>query len=221
MFLKNELVLKKTISEHSKEVWKVISLNNSRWASCSDDHLIIIWSSQEPFSKIQTLTNDSDVVSIIKLKNRDILVASCYNPPAVVFWNLKTYKKEQTVEDVRTGFSTHMIELINQHIAISDNRAPHPIVIIDTFEFKIIKRIYDSNDMNFQSSLIVLNSYLFMYIYSGKILVISTKDYKIIYKNQEIENLHGNGGFITINDGKYLVVGTNKSYGLEILEIDY
>lgn len=79
--------------------------------------------------------------NVLEMKKRDVIVTSCTNS-TIVFWNLQTFKKEGTVQNVYAGTPKHMIELPNQFIAVSNYIPPNPIVIIDSFNYMKIQEIH-------------------------------------------------------------------------------
>ena len=65
-------------------------------ASGSRDKTIRIWNVN--INKgIQTLKEDFMVFSLLKLKNKNEMVAGGHGTNSVSFWNTKTFKKEHTV----------------------------------------------------------------------------------------------------------------------------
>ena len=79
--------------------------------------------------------------NVLEMKKRDVIVTSCTNS-TIVFWNLQTFKKEGTVQNVYAGTPKHMIELPNKFIAVSNYIPPNPIVIIDSFNYMKIQEIH-------------------------------------------------------------------------------
>ena len=208
---KNHLSLLKTITSHNSSVYSVISLTNNRFASGSIDKQIKIWKSEEPFQEIATITEESYVHSLLQLKKKPILVSSCENP-SISFWNLNNYKREGIVRGVYVWWESHMIELPNGMIAISSNTLKFPIVIIDTVNYTVVKEIEEVGFTNVKnSSLIMWDKLSFVFVFDGKFVQISVKDYTVLNKGNTDKTIHGYHGLLVIENGKYLIATNNKN----------
>ena len=216
-----DLSLLSTLSNHTADVYKAIPLPYNRFASCSDDKTVRIWSTESPYQPIATLTHSSYVYYLLQLKKKDILVTSCNDNSSLYFWNSSTYEKLNTINNVRTDYCEHMIEVPNGHIAVSSCVSPYPIVIINPTNYSIIKEIKAQEYITCQSALCLFDAYSFIYVKDGKFLQISiNNDYDILFKTKSEEQLNGYQGMINIENGKYLII-ENKSYGLEIVKPYY
>ena len=71
----DSLIPIKTLEGHDDNVYQVISLTKDIIAFGSVDQTIKIWDTNK-YKEIQTLQEDFDVYSLLKLKNKDRLVAS-------------------------------------------------------------------------------------------------------------------------------------------------
>jgi WD40 repeat protein len=217
----NDLSLLSTLTNHTNYVRKAIPLPHNKFASCSNDSTVRIWNSEHPYQQLATLTHGGYVYYLLQLKKKDILVTSCDGDSSLYFWNSSTYQKLNTIKNVCTDISEHMIELPDGNIAVSSRVSPHPIVIINPTNYSIIKEIKDQEYITDRSALCLFDAYSFIYVRDGKFLQISNNnEYEILFKTKSEEQLYGWSGIINIESGKYLIIG-NKSNGLEIVKPYY
>ena len=203
--LKNDLSLLKTITGHTGHINQVIYLSHNRFASCSEDKTIKIWNSEEPYNEITNLSLESSVYSLLKLKNKEILISSC-SLPCIDFWDLNTYQKINCMKGNYAERSSHMIELPNQMIAISSKNCGNSILIIDPNKYAIIKEIKENDYIKSNSSLCVLDNHSFCYACNECLVQVAIKDYNIIFKTKMEKTIGGFGGFITVEGGKYMLI---------------
>ena len=81
-----------------KKIYKVVSLPNNRIASCSGDKTIKIWMSKPPYSNIATKVLKKGIISLLYIKERDILLSGAAN--TLLLWNMSTYQCETVIERV-------------------------------------------------------------------------------------------------------------------------
>jgi WD40 repeat protein len=206
----------KTLTSHTDNVYKVIPLTQNRFASCSGDKSIKIWNSQEPYQEIVNLVNENNVYSMIRLNKKNEIVASC-SGNIIVFWNLNSNTKTYTFKGYYASYANHMIEIPNDKIAISPRDSSTSIIIIDSINYNVVKEIKLENFITGRSSLYQWNNESFIYIYNKCLVQISTKDFEILFKTQNMSQLGGIGGILTTEDGKYIITNSNDN-GLEIIE---
>ena len=218
---KNNLELLSTLTKHTQQVYKVITLSEEQFATCSSDKTIKIWSNVSPFNEVKTLTNDGDVSNMIKLKTKEIILSTNWSTMSIDFWDLKNYTKITSIKGVYTHRNSHeMIELPNMFVAVSLVSEGNPIVIIDPINYCIVKTIKDPEYITDASALCVLDCHSFIYVKEGKVLQISIhNDYEIIYKNKDKNKLRGWGEMITITNAYKLIIIPNKSNGIEIMKL--
>ena len=121
---------------------KAIPIGNNRIACHNQYESIIIYNcdSEDINTPIATLKGHrSNVSSIIKLKNKDILVSASldYN---FIIWNLSTYQKESVIKGVECSSSNSLLELENGKVIVGGRLS---IKIID-----ITKRTIDIEIIN-------------------------------------------------------------------------
>ena len=97
------------ISTNFTEMKKIISLSSNRFAVCSSDSLIIIYSNEPPYN-ILTQFQKSESNSILQLKNEEILVSG--SPSFTVhFWSLKTYKLITSFKEIGCFDANSLIQV--------------------------------------------------------------------------------------------------------------
>lgn len=107
---------KKIEGAHSKKINKLLLLNDSTIASCSDDSNIKIWNDSFPSTKpLLILYNDDneDITSIIQLKNSNIISAS-YVKKLLKVWNIEKKELIRVVDKIECWGKHSMIEVSNK-----------------------------------------------------------------------------------------------------------
>ena len=222
-----------SIQRHNDIVHKVIKLSNYRYASCSSDTYIKIWTNFSIEDIINTkeeasIKNEGKVYSILQLSNKELLAASCETSPnkgSIMFWNLMSYTQlkkykgmNTTIENVYAKIPSHMIELYNGNIAVSNN---NQIVIINTKQFEISQCITDELIIH-SSSLFVWDSQSFVYIYKGKCVQISSKNNKIISKiklDKIDKDIDGYYDVVLHENGKYILITQENTNGAIVIKL--
>ena len=96
-----------------------------------------------------------------------MLVAACNGYGAsscgVTFWNINDYTKLHTVKGYSVDQFTHMIELSNGNVALSNNVHPYPIVIINTSSYEIMTVMQMKKYIPSCSSMIALDERSFIF----------------------------------------------------------
>lgn len=207
---KYELTLIQTLSQHTNIVHKVIVINDNVFASCSHDKTIKLWNNEAPYQEVSTLINESIVCHILHISKRNTLIASNY-ANSLVFWNVKQCKVVAVVKGVYSANPNHMIELPNDHIAVSSYAPTHPIVIVD-----VVKEIKEEGYITGHSSLCLVDDMSFVYVYDGRFVQIALKDYTVVYKSNAYEELNGFRGVLLVGNKKYLLI-ENKSNGVDVV----
>ena len=97
------------ISTNFTEMKKIISLSSNRFAVCSSDSLITIYSNEPPYN-ILTQFQKSESNSILQLKNEEILVSG--SPSFTVhFWSLKTYQLITSFKEIGCFDANSLIQV--------------------------------------------------------------------------------------------------------------
>ena len=211
----------KTLQGHNEYVCQAIPLTMDIIASGSGDRTIRIWN-VNTYKEIQTLREDFDVYSLLKLKNKNEMVAGG-NRQSVSFWNTITFKKEHTVECCECHSSNGLIELPNGCVAVTGGESS-TIDVIDTKTYQRIKQIQcegyimRSGD-GFWSSLHLLSNGTFIYSHCGCFCQISSTTYEVLYKDKKEKEFRG-ATITSTSNGKY-IIADNGNKGISIFKVDY
>lgn len=145
-------------SAHDGWITKVISLPNNRYASCSNDETIKIWSSA-PYSNtpIKILGQHSEYInSILYIKNKDLLISGSYDY-SLIIWNASNYQSVFAIEGVYCCDKNSMKQIDDDRIIVGGN---NHIYIINVNK-GIIE--HDVNEkIGYVNSFIKLNEDLFI-----------------------------------------------------------
>ena len=174
----------------------------------------------DTYQEKQTLKEDFRVSSLLKLKNKDEMVTGGRGK-SMSFWNTKTFKWEHKVECCECRSSNGLIELPNHCVAVSGGWSS-AIDIIDTDTYQLIKQIKCEgyiDDSGSCSSLHLLSNGTFLYFHNECFCQISSKKYKVLFKNQMEKEFRGNVITSTLN-GKYIIID-NKNWGMSIFRVKY
>ena len=205
------------IEEENTIRFNQYSLVNSCITSASLTN-IKIWNNISPFNEIESLKEDEPVISILELKhnlNNNILVSCCWG--YINLWNIKTYTKEKTINDVSINSSNGLIELPNGNISLSDNNS---IIIVNPCKASIIKVIKDDYLISW-GALCLLNEQSFIYVCQGSFVHISADTFKIMFRSRfDKGDLVGEAGVCVEEKGKYAVID-NEYGGFGFFEFEY
>ena len=209
---------------HKDVVRQVISLTKDIIASAgSTDKTIKIWDVNK-YKEIQTLREDFWVFSLLKLKNKNEMVAGGrgWNKKSVSFWNTITFKKEHTVECCECYSYNGLIELPNGCVAVSGGESS-TIDVIDTKTYQRIKQMqcggYIGSGGGSWSSLHLLSNGTFIYSHEGCFCQISSTTYEVLYKDKKEKEFEG-WTMTSTSNGKY-IIADNYNYGVSIFKVDY
>ena len=137
------------------------------------------------FREIHSLKENFEVFSILKLKNKDVIITGGF-VNSVSFWDTNTFKKGHSVKCCGCFSSNGLIELPNHHIVVTDGNSS-TIDIINTQHYQLIKQIkckgYRVGD-GLYSSLHLLNNDSFIYSCKGCFCQISSTTYEILLKSK-------------------------------------
>lgn len=163
-----------TLLGHTNKVCKAILISNSRIASCSYDQTIKIWNSHPTYECLSTLQGHKrEVTLIIELTDGRLLSNSIDANNTLLFWNLSSYKKEDTPSIIGLGISGERSNIVQ----IDNNR-----VILDNTNHKCLymkNEIYVVNIKTYQieSTFLFDNEYIktFCFLPNHKLILGSTK----------------------------------------------
>ena len=163
-----------TLLGHTNKVCKAILISNSRIASCSYDQTIKIWNSHPTYECLSTLQGHKrEVTLIIELTDGRLLSNSIDANNTLLFWNLSSYKKEDTPSIIGLGISGER----NNIVQIDNNR-----VILDNTNHNCLymkNELYVVNIKSYQieSTFLFDNEYIktFCFLPNHKLILGSTK----------------------------------------------
>ena len=166
---------------HNKKIYKVVSLPNNRIASCSGDKTIKIWMSKPPYSNIATKVLKKGIISLLYIKERDILLSGDAN--TLRLWNMSTYQCETVIERV-CCFENNSLYQIDKDRVITGAYDQINIVNIDKC---VIEKIIINKTLEYVSCFIKLrdNKTILCGCENGIFLFydMNTKKYRITKNN--------------------------------------
>lgn len=208
---------------HTKGIDKIIKLSQDRIASSSsEDRTVIIWKSEEPFTQIQVIIQNSSPISILQLTyNSETMCIACYeNSFGYINFHylFDSYGIKRTINDVWTNSPNGLIELSNGHIAASRGSHPVPcIFVIDPINLRKVAEIINPAYINNDGTLCQWNKDSFIFANGNcfcQILLINDI-YSLVYttKNQA-EQIYGENAIIFNEKEKYLIVARLKGFNI-------
>lgn len=217
-----EMKFLRVFDKHSDYVFKVIPLTNTRCASCSSDRTVKIWraSVDDAPTELASLSMRNEVRTILQLRSgNEELVASCRDE-TIWFWNVNndTYTHVHTITGYYALEPYHMIELPEMKLAVSSDTEEHPLVIIDTQRYEIVKVIEMRNyNIHKISSLCMLNNTSFIYARDTTLIRFDAYNYEVIHNINTLDEVDGDWDIVAVEDGAYFVIG-NESKGVTVFK---
>lgn len=217
-----EMKFLRVFDKHTDYVFKVIPLTNTRCASCSSDRTVKIWRAcvDETPTELASLTMRNEVRTILQLRSgNEELVASCRDE-TIWFWNVNnnTYKHMHTITGYYALEPYHMVELPEMKLAVSSDTEEHPLVIIDTQRYEIVKVIEMRNYNVYKiSSLCMLNNKSFIYARDTTLIRFDAHSYEMIHNINTLDEVDGDWDIMAFEDGAYFVIG-NVSKGVTVFK---
>ena len=218
---KDSLTPIKTLEGHNNGVFQAIPLTKDTIASGSEDKTIRIWNINTYKTELHTLQEDFDVCSLIKLKNKDEMVSGGGGGNSVSFWNIKTFTKVHSVECCYCWSYNGIIELPNNHIAVSGGYSS-TIDVIDIMKYQRVKQIECEDYIargGWYSSLHLLSNGTFIYSHDHCFCQISSTTYEVLYKDKK-EKEFGGEAMTSTSNGKY-IIADNWNKSISIFKVDY
>ena len=217
-----EMKFIRVFDKHSDYVFKVIPLTNMRCASCSYDRTVKIWraSIDDASTELASLSMRNEVRTILQLRSgNEELVASCRDE-TIWFWNVNndTYTHVHTITGYYAFEPYHMIELPEMKLAVSSDTEEHPLVIIDTQRYEIVKVIEMRNyNVHNISSLCMLNNTSFIYARDTTLIRFDAHSYEVIHHINTLDEVGGDWDIVAFEDGAYFAIG-NVSKGVTVFK---
>lgn len=136
---------------HNEWIYKVIPLTNNEIASCSADLTIKIWNSNTS-SLITILKGHTHIVkSIIKLKNKKILV-SVSKDDTLRKWNLSSYKCVTIIQNVNCFSCNGLLEFDINKVIVGGK---YKITMVN-LDKDFIEQVYSSVNLEYFNSFMIL-----------------------------------------------------------------
>lgn len=215
----NDIALYKLIKGHNNVIYQIMKLSNKRIASCSYDQYIKVWNNEMPgYEEItKMMEEDGKVYAMLQLEDKEVLITSS-SWPSIAFWNLVTYKKEAAIkEGVCAVHSSHMVEMSGNRIAVVSGVE---VAIVDTVKYSVIKKVQVEGFVGSTGCLCWFDEFSFVWVCAGGVVQVSSLDYRIMYKENNVMGIDAVNGIKSVDDGKYLVM-MNSSYGLTVMQPFY
>jgi len=189
--------------KHKGWISKIIKISNNKIATSSGDKTIKIWEiiSINKIKIIKTLSrHTSDVISIIKIKNKDLLISASYDN-MIIIWDLTTYSILKEINNVQCCFINGMKELSNERIVVSDGDS---ITIINYITGEIITKV----DIKIKGSCFeIIKDTLLIGCFDGSYKEMNLNNYKVELKKEKETNY--NSSFLKLPNN-ILIVGLHN-----------
>ena len=138
----NSYLCEGTIPTNEKgeyKITKLLSLNQSYFASCGSDSKIRIWETKMPNDCINVLLGHSKTVkSILKLGDNELVSGG--HDLSIIFWDLNKYEEISRVNNVFCSDSNSIVEGNKNKLFVCGVCV---ITVINTNTYEVIKRIKD------------------------------------------------------------------------------
>lgn len=132
----NDGVCIATLKGHMKSVTKVIPISTNLIASGSDDKTIKIWNSLFPFSCLFTFDAHTYCISsILKIRNKKILISGDFRPGVLIFWNLEQFTMTCTLNKISCWGPNSLAEFQNNKLLVGGKN----VINIVNYETKQIE----------------------------------------------------------------------------------
>lgn len=193
---------------------KIISMDHKRFCACTEFGYLVIWKelnnkSETEFKEIfNEKMNDSPLMSVIQLKNKNML-ACVSNSHYLFFFCLKEFMelKNLRIPEIKCSSKNSLIEIPYNKLAIGYENC---IFIISYETFQIESKICGKSCDNFSSFAILDNSYLLCTsrtANNGCLILIGLeflemKDFMVVSSSNSINNINfiGNREFVISED---------------------
>ena len=186
---------------HNAQINKLIPLPNNIMASCSIDHTVKIWNFTSPsnITLIKTMTeHDSDVISILYIKERDIMI-SVGGDNKLCLWNMSTLKCEKIIKGIDNCSKNSLYKIDNDRIFVGryDN-----LSILNITKMKIEKTIKFNDCTTLKCFIKLRDNIILCGTAAGRFLVynMETKKSELIYNN----HLEDVTNFINIDEHTFM-----------------
>ena len=209
----------KTLTDHKREVRKVLYISNNRFVSSAFDHKVIIWKIENNnFINVKVIKEELGPSAMLQLRDKEVVIypGKIDDEKVLMFWDFKTYKKIHHMNGVFSGSMNGLIQLPNGLVVSADSG--RAIYIVDPDTYKLLKTITNSQFIVYDHkvcSVYLLDGDSFIYVHGNCLCQISVYDYEILFKVKQQGEFIGTA-LLTVR-GRYIIAGHDQK-GLTVYE---
>ena len=215
----NTFTLLKALTNHTREVRKVLYISNNRFVSSSFDNTVIVWKIENNnFIQTKVIEEELGPSAMLQLKDKDVVVypGKINEEKVLMFWDFKTYKRIHHMNGVFSGSMNGLMQLPNGLVVSADGG--RAIYIIDPETYTLLKTITNSQYIVYDRklcSVYLLDGDSFIYVHGNCLCQISIYDYEMLYKVKHQGELIGMA--LLTAKGRY-IIANNDHKGLTVYE---
>lgn len=174
-----------TLTEHKGFVEKLIPLSKNRFASCSMDKTIKIWSSDNLYTCLSTLRAHEGSVNAIKELKSGALI-SCGNDNLINSWDLEEYKKKKTIMKIDLSSVSSVDEIGEERIAVG---GLGKVYVVDCKTCQVITKII-AKKISFFSLIFLQDQTLLCGTYEGQLIRFSKAQLELeVFKEEKGDSI--------------------------------
>lgn len=215
----NTFTLLKTLTNHTREVRKVLYISNNRFISSAFDNKVIVWKIENNnYIKTKVIEEELGPSTMLQLKDKEIVLypGKINDEKVLMFWDFKTYKKLHHMNGVFSGSMNGLMQLPNGLVVSADGG--RAIYIIDPETYTLLKTITNSQFIVYDHkicSISLLDGDSFIYVHGNCLCQISVYDYDMLFKVKQQGEFIGMA-LLTVK-GRYIITN-NDHKGLTVYE---
>jgi WD40 repeat protein len=215
----NTFTLLKTLTNHTREVRKVLYISNNRFISSAFDNKVIVWKIENNnYIKTKVIEEELGPSTMLQLKDKEIVLypGKINDEKVLMFWDFKTYKKLHHMNGVFSGSMNGLMQLPNGLVVSADGG--RAIYVIDPETYTLLKTITNSQFIVYDHkicSVSLLDGDSFIYVHGNCLCQISVYDYDMLFKVKQQGEFIGMA-LLTVK-GRY-IIANNDHKGLTVYE---
>ena len=215
----NTFTLLKTLTNHTREVRKVLYITNNRFISSAFDNKVIVWKIENNnYIKTKVIEEELGPSTMLQLKDKETVLypGKINDEKVLMFWDFKTYKKLHHMNGVFSGSMNGLMQLPNGLVVSADGG--RAIYIIDPDTYTLLKTITNSQFIVYDHkicSISLLDGDSFIYVHGNCLCQLSVYDYDILFKVKQQGEFIGMT-LLTVK-GRY-IIANNDHKGLTVYE---